>query len=369
MGYLKKILVGTKISFLKFHVTSRDFKTVYSDIATSNLKMLESLSLILSLIFGFLLLLSFVTTEPILNSNRYVYVGLFSAMIFIGLFSRFVAEKHGFFILPLCYFFLVCVNVYSISVGVFNDPTVYAVSFSATICISPILFVERARRMNCFSTIAEVIFIFLSFHEKNRSVAMMDFLNSVSFWILSCLLVGYMNHIRVSDFLLRKTIQNEADFDGLTSVLKKSAFMRDVQRFLYDGKHNGTFFIIDIDNFKKVNDTYGHLAGDKIIKNIAMCIKKTFRSSDFIGRFGGDEFVVFMPDNYREKTVSLKSVELLNLIKNTVVLPDSSGFATVSIGAALPENPSDPYDNLFRKADDALYKAKRNGKNTFEIIK
>ncbi len=369
MGYFRKILTNARISFLKFHVSERDYNKVRPEILTSNRKIFLALSFILLILFFLLFVLSIVTPEPILVQSRKLYLILSLIMLFNISLGRFLSGRYDFFVLPFCYLFLLAINFYSIAVGIYKDPTQYAVAFSATIFIAPVLFVERTHRMNIFSTVMELLFITLSFYEKSRSTAMMDFLNSICFWMLSCFLCAYLNHIRISDILLRKSIQTEADFDVLTSVLKKSSFVREVQRFLHGGRSCGTLFIIDIDNFKNINDTYGHMVGDKIISSIALCIKKTFRTSDLIGRFGGDEFIVFMPNNLKEKMAAQKSENVINLVKNTVFLPDSEKSATVSVGSAVTAANSEKYETLFMKADAALYKAKQNGKCTYEIFK
>lgn len=115
--------------------------------------------------------------------------------------------------------------------------------------------------------------------------------------------------------------------------------------------------LFDIDNFKRINDTYGHTAGDQVLKSISDNTKKIFRKNDIIGRFGGDEFIILVKD--------IKNAELLvpkieKLLKND----DNIYMVTKSIGVSVFPDDGTGFDELFEKADKALYRAKRT-KNTY----
>lgn len=115
--------------------------------------------------------------------------------------------------------------------------------------------------------------------------------------------------------------------------------------------------LFDIDNFKRINDTYGHTAGDQVLKSISDNTKKIFRKNDIIGRFGGDEFIILVKD--------IKNAELLvpkieKLLKND----DNIYMVTKSIGVSVFPDDGVGFDELFEKADKALYRAKRT-KNTY----
>ena len=117
-------------------------------------------------------------------------------------------------------------------------------------------------------------------------------------------------------------------------------------------------------NFKSINDTYGHKIGDDVIKGIANVLRKTLRTSDILGRYGGEEFVVFLPHVHHENLNRLAEV----LRKNINEGPDFAVGVTVSIGVAMgvfdkQNRIQIVIDKLFKEADDCMYDAKRNGKN------
>lgn len=118
--------------------------------------------------------------------------------------------------------------------------------------------------------------------------------------------------------------------------------------------------VIDLDNFKKANDVYGHLIGDSIIKSVSNHLKRIFRHSDIIGRFGGDEFIVLMKNITNLEDVLSKARQIL--------ISDNPYQVTKSIGISLfPDNGND-YETLFYYADIALYDAKKT-KNTYVLFK
>lgn len=117
------------------------------------------------------------------------------------------------------------------------------------------------------------------------------------------------------------------------------------------------FIIIDGDDFKNINDTYGHLAGDQLLKHIARNMKQTFRKTDIMGRIGGDEFCIYLQDIPSIDYVQDKCRQLNSLMQKSAV----GGPVSVSAGLTLVQE-NDEYNEVFKRADDALYKAKQKGK-------
>ncbi|NRA25098.1 MAG: GGDEF domain-containing protein, partial [Oleispira sp.] len=123
-----------------------------------------------------------------------------------------------------------------------------------------------------------------------------------------------------------------------------------------------SLMVCDIDLFKRINDNYGHLAGDKVLKIIARSLQSNLRDSDFIARFGGEEFIVLMPETSAEEAKFVadklrKKIEEspFNFKKEPVQITISFGISEFSQGESLEE--------VFQRADKALYKAKENGRN------
>jgi diguanylate cyclase (GGDEF)-like protein len=153
--------------------------------------------------------------------------------------------------------------------------------------------------------------------------------------------------------------------DGLTGVFNHAYLVGEVNSEIERAKrYHSTFSLIllDVDNFKEVNDVYGHLAGDFVLKSIAQLMVKTLRTIDVVGRYGGEEFIVLMPETDLENAYNAgerlrQAIEAMGFSHNNnlIRLTISTGIATYQEG----KNGQD----LIKIADDNLYKAKRGGKN------
>ncbi len=177
--------------------------------------------------------------------------------------------------------------------------------------------------------------------------------------------------IRIGERIIRleHRILELANTDSLTSMLNRRAFMeRMEQEINRSGRDNSSlsFILSDIDHFKKVNDSYGHQVGDIVLQKFSNRLKTSIRPYDFIGRYGGEEFVVCLPgaDENQAKFAAeriRKQVEEMEIL-----LPDSSKSIriTTSFGVASFQVDSNNHlDDLIKRADDALYRAKNEGRN------
>ncbi|MEG0734101.1 GGDEF domain-containing protein, partial [Anaerorhabdus sp.] len=121
--------------------------------------------------------------------------------------------------------------------------------------------------------------------------------------------------------------------------------------------------MLDIDDFKDVNDRYGHAEGDRVLGEVAIELKERFRSRDIVGRVGGDEFTILMTDIPSKDVAIKKAEELCSAIRNRRF---TKCEITVSIGIAFA-NDEKSFNEIYNEADEALYQAKNNGKNQFQM--
>jgi diguanylate cyclase len=162
-----------------------------------------------------------------------------------------------------------------------------------------------------------------------------------------------------------------ASTDSLTQVMNRSAFTTLVDAYLsevraHESRQRGALLIIDADNFKRVNDRYGHDRGDEALIAIARAIKGIIRSPDLVGRIGGEEFGVFLPGATTAQAESVAE-RIRQSVNQTAFTPAGSPYAlSVSVGGAVFQNQL-PFTDLFRYADQQLYAAKQNGRNRVAI--
>lgn len=164
---------------------------------------------------------------------------------------------------------------------------------------------------------------------------------------------------------LEKHIEYLSQTDEMTSILNKSASTRNIKELLCQ-RSNEMYALImcDIDDFKFINDTYGHDFGDKIIIEFATRIKSLFDSDVIIGRIGGDEFIIFAKIE-NVNAIRQKVIELSKLLAEEYTVDSKTCTSSASIGVAIVPNNGTDFDTLYKNADTALYRTKRSGKNWY----
>ena len=163
-------------------------------------------------------------------------------------------------------------------------------------------------------------------------------------------------------------LEKEAIYDPLTKCFNKKEIGILFERFLKESiRYNKplSIMMLDIDFFKKVNDTYGHLAGDFVLKEVANIIRSTIRNSDICGRFGGEEFVVVLPNTKLNGAMKLAERIRENIQNNKFIFQNQEIPVTISIGITSASK-NDSLFSLIERADDALYEAKNKGRNRVE---
>jgi diguanylate cyclase len=166
---------------------------------------------------------------------------------------------------------------------------------------------------------------------------------------------------------LEKNLKMMAWKDSLTGLYNRrfldSRMEDEYQRFVRSA-NIFCFLMIDIDNFKRVNDSFGHQFGDKVLKEIALCCSSTVRSSDIVARYGGEEFAIALMDSNETGALSFAE-RLRKKIEETIITNEESAdiHVTVSIGVSTSNGSFSNYEEIIGGADKALYASKRNGKN------
>lgn len=165
-----------------------------------------------------------------------------------------------------------------------------------------------------------------------------------------------------------EALEYKATRDPLTGVYNKEVTIKKIDKFITgnkDGMH--MLMIIDIDDFKSINDTYGHLLGDKVLNYVIGRIKDIFTEGEIIGRIGGDEFVIFAGNIPDTSEVLEKAQALKNALDSTYLNDKQAIPIAGSIGIAIYPEAGLHYEQLIDRADSALYKVKEHGKNNFML--
>jgi len=161
-------------------------------------------------------------------------------------------------------------------------------------------------------------------------------------------------------------VKAEAKQDSLTKLLNKKSFEKILQEYINIYKKYKKIFsliLLDLDNFKQINDTYGHVIGDEVLKHVANVLKQYLRDKDIIARVGGEEFAILLPDV--DITIAFKIADRLrNILENRIIVIDRKPIKiTASFGIIEINEKINSYKDILQLVDIALYKAKKSGKN------
>jgi diguanylate cyclase (GGDEF)-like protein len=163
-----------------------------------------------------------------------------------------------------------------------------------------------------------------------------------------------------------------ANHDDLTGILNRRRFFELTEREFERSRRHYiplSFLLMDVDHFKNVNDTFGHRVGDRLLKDLAELCKSTLRTNDLVGRIGGEEFAILLPETDLEDAIEVAARlrEVVEMLRVTTDEGETDMTITASVGLAQFDHGQlqdvDTFQTLYERADKALYAAKRAGRN------
>lgn len=161
-------------------------------------------------------------------------------------------------------------------------------------------------------------------------------------------------------------IKEKAMMDSLTGLYNRSYFQEKVEK-IWEAGHAGALFMIDLDNFKSINDRFGHIMGDRVLRLLAETLREQTGEDDVIGRIGGDEFILFYTDLTDQDALAEKANNILDSMQRKLKEIKHQDITSVSIGIALYPKHGNKFEKIFKNTDHALYYVKENGKNDFHF--
>lgn len=177
----------------------------------------------------------------------------------------------------------------------------------------------------------------------------------------------YLVELLIKVHHLEEGMRTLATYDVLTGAMTRRAFQTNFETLYRLAKRNKSslsFIFIDMDDFKKINDRYGHAAGDEVLKSFSLVVKECTRNSDLLGRVGGEEFALVLPDTNLEGAIKVSNDIRCWVNQEPVLYGDEVIRYTVSFGVAVFDKDNDvEVETLYRHSDKALYQAKKLGKN------
>lgn len=191
---------------------------------------------------------------------------------------------------------------------------------------------------------------------------------SIAVAIIVITVINVLVRIKASEH--SKVLEDKADTDLLTDLNNKMATERKIREYMekYPDKQ-GVLFVLDVDNFKKINDTMGHAFGDEVLRSLSVRLQSMFRATDIVGRTGGDEFMVFLKDIREISMIEREGKKIEQFFHQFEVGEYVKYSVTASVGAAVFPSDGKTFEDLYKSADNALYVSKRHGKNQLTFYK
>ena len=313
--------IKTIHNFLFYCGTDKnEFKAVKKDIYISNFSVWRILHLFITFIFGILFVLSLVTDLFKINRAAYLFAFVYSFSAF--LFFLFL-KKDSLFGQFLIYLSVGMLLLFSGFIAQ-NNPEVPATSFIVLLLITPIFVIDRPFFMAIEICVASAVFLTWMHEKKPDNIWTMDFVNVFIFTVVSVFLNMFADAVRIKEFILKRRINIQKDMDDLTGLRNKGALTREITSYLSEpSAEKAIMFMMDIDRFKAINDTYGHDVGDNVIVQLGKILGRKFCKDEITGRFGGDEFIVFIKGFGDAEAARKTADEIISEVADNVTLPDA----------------------------------------------
>lgn len=347
--------------FIYAGVSKEEYMAVKEEVRKRNADILLYSTIVVGALLAVLYALSFKIDT--IQGNQVLYGGILISINFLLLLEIMLNRWGGWLIMLNCYIFSFLVYVFAITMGTVLQPDNPATAFCVFLFAVPLMFTDHPYCFNLLLIMVTVVFCSVSFYIKDIQLAKLDAVNAVSFLILGVVINTYLQRIKIKEFVQKKQIEDQRDTDELTKLMMRPATEEAIQRYLKRTKEPAILLVIDLDEFKTINDTWGHAYGDVILRLMGVCLKEVFGNGGICGRYGGDEFLVFLPHTQDREQVLHKVGELMSVMKIRLKVPDQSWIVHASAGAACYPKDERTYQGLFKKADEALYVSKTHGKS------
>jgi len=336
-------------------IGKEEYYAIRKDAYVSNFRVWRVLHFVMVGVFGLLLFSTFFSPLMRLNQVYYLIGFLYSVAAVISFFLLRKDSLAAQLVIYLSVSFLFLFAGFITA----NKPEVPATAFIALLLTAPMFMIDKPYWLFIELCTASAVFLVWMHSAKPFEVWRYDLVNVIIFTLVGMVLHVIANTIRIRELLLTRQINIQKDTDEMTGLRNKGALTRAINGVLEDGAVNkGILLALDVDRFKAINDTYGHDTGDQVIRGLGRFLGSRFTGKEITGRFGGDEFIVFLTGTDDPEDARRAAEEIIRGAAECVDLPDPGQHISVSVGIALYHGEEKNYLEIFRRADAALYRAK-----------
>lgn len=354
-------MISSFISRYKCKLADRTeyFKAAQEEISATNLEVLQAVSLLaMALCALFLLITPLVILNWRTTPQHLLLVPVLGVYFLYARYLKSRSHTSPRAITVSCLLFMCILYAFIITIDVLPYPQGPSSFMPLLIIVIPVLFTLPALELYSVMLTFGAAYVACLFLIKVPQMARSDLFNYLVGLCVSVVAREIVTSLRVEAYQERNRYRELSMTDALTGILNKANCESAVREYLKvrDPRHSCALLILDVDDFKSVNDRYGHKTGDAVLEQIGALLLHTFRGTDIIGRFGGDEFLVLMR-GVTDSSIPEKKCALLREGASAISdgTPPPISF---SIGIALLGEENADFEELFQSADDALYEAK-----------
>ena len=361
---MKNVLRKIRNYFCYCGIEKEQFKEVKKDAYRSNFEMWRILHIVMDVAFGLLFIFSI--SNSFAADNTWFYLGAFIYSAVASVFF-FVLKKDSLIAQLLIYLSISVLLLFGCFITS-NKPNAPAITFIAFLLITPLFMIDKPYFMSLELVVASTVFLVWMHFIKQPEIWKADLMNTIIFTLVGIMIHVVVNSFRIKEFVLIKEINKQKDIDELTGLKNKAALTRKINEFFADDNNNkGLLFVLDVDYFKSINDKYGHDVGDVVLQKLGEYLKEKFPNDEIVGRFGGDEFIIFLRNVDDLKQADRIAREITSETPELIKLPTDEVKFGISVGVAIYKGKEKNYSEIFKKADIALYKTKADRKIHYNI--
>ena len=330
------------------------------------IKVISICSLILTIIF---FVLSWTTLKWDITWHFWLLFLLFAVTAAFSVFADKHKRKEFFSSQILGALFHIVLAIELVILGVFYNPEQPSSLLNVFLIVLPIFFTAQTWIVSLITIIAGTTFCILASAYKAPDIISYDIFSTVLSMVLSTIVLTYFARLRAESYLAKEKYKKQSRTDLLTGVLNKRSFELWCQKLLEerDVAEPCALAIFDLDNFKQINDTYGHIIGDKVLEIVGHTLSENFRADGLAGRIGGDEFSAFACTwegckDFEERAESViaevkeRSYDLLKI------------EASMSVGTSKVQFGGVSYLKMFLNADQVMYDSKRSLQDEQQVV-
>ncbi len=345
------------------------FKEEKEHIAKKNIEAIEVISIITAIIVGIFIGIAKTLYPSWELTIQYIIMEI--VFLAVGTFTAWYRRKEidPLFVKVYTSLFAALLLGMLMVIEVFPYPDATCAFIPIIMVVIPVVFIFEYEIVLPGMTIAEVVFVTLCRQYKTPYACNVDIFNSILGLISSYVVTVLIMRIRLEEGDAKSHLRKIGSEDVLTGLLNKYSCEKNIIEYLQyrDLDSFCGLILLDIDCFKDINDKMGHQVGDIVLSAVGKTLRGIFRSSDIVGRVGGDEFMIMMRNMSDVEQSKKKCMQIQKELSHIVISEEKKWTVSCSIGCIILREDSVGFDMLYQKVDEALYESKEKGRDCFTL--